>query len=80
MIEMQGVAAQLNPAMSTQWQRNKIVQLCRRASWSSTRVTLMHRRVGVPDSFMDKPIDAWLSTLTVDAANGVIRTLQEITA
>lgn len=81
MIGMQEVKAQFDgPPKSTQWQRLEIIKLLKRAEFSTSRVTLMHRRVGAPDSFMDQPIDAWLSSLTQEAANGVIHQLQKIVA
>lgn len=61
---------------STQHQRGEIVRLMKRAELDTRRITLMHRRIGVPDQFMDRPIDEWMSSLSLDAANGVIKTLQ----
>lgn len=61
---------------STQHQRGEIVRLMRRAEFDTRRITLMHRRLGVPDQFMDRPVDEWMSSLSLDAANGVIKTLQ----
>jgi hypothetical protein len=67
-------------AKSTQHQRGEIVRLMRRAELDTKRITLMHRRLGVPDQFLDRPIDEWMSSLSLDAANGVIKTLQDMTA
>lgn len=64
------------PAKSTQHQRGEIVRLMRKAELDTRRITLMHRRIGVPDQFMDRPVDEWMCSLSLDAANGVIKTLQ----
>lgn len=66
------------PAKSTQAQRGEIVRLMRKAELDTRRITLMHRRLGVADSWMDRNVDEWMCSLTVDAANGVIKTLQDI--
>lgn len=73
-MDMQHI--QLAPYQSTQRQRGEIVRLMRKAEMDTKRITLMHRRLGVPDQFMDRPIDEWMSSLSLDAANGVIKTLQ----
>jgi len=73
-MNLEGIS--LTPARSTQHQRAEIVRLLRKVEMDTRRVTLMHRLVGVPDSFIDRPVDEWMCTLSVDAANGVIRTLQ----
>jgi hypothetical protein len=77
---MDMTAVQLKPAASTQHQRGEIVRLMRRAELDHRRITLMHRRIGVPDSFMDRPVDEWMSSLSMEAANGVIKTLQGMAA
>jgi len=64
------------PKKSTQYQRGEIVRLLKAAEFDHRRITLMHRRIGVPDQFMDRPVDEWMSALSLDAANGVIKTLQ----
>ena len=61
---------------STQYQRGEIVRLLKAAEFDCRRITLMHRRIGVADRFIDRPIDEWMSSLSLDAANGVIKTLQ----
>lgn len=61
---------------STQHQRGEIVRLMRKAELDTRRITLMHRRIGVADSWMDRNVDEWMCSLSVDAANGVIMTLQ----
>lgn len=61
---------------STQYQRGEIIKLMKRAELDTRRITLMHRRIGVADSFIDRPVDEWMSSLSLDAANGVIKTLQ----
>lgn len=70
------MAEALATQKSTQHQRSEIVRLLRQAEFDYRRITLMHRRLAVPDQFMDRPIDEWMSSLTLDAANGVIKTLQ----
>lgn len=70
------MAEMLATEKSTQHQRGEIVRLLKMAEFDHRRITLMHRRIGVPDQFMDRPIDEWMSSLSLDAANGVIKTLQ----
>lgn len=70
------MAEAISTQKSTQHQRGEIVRLMKQAEFDHRRVTLMHRRLGVPDQFMDRPIDEWMSSLSLDAANGVIKTLQ----
>lgn len=66
------------PQKSTQAQRGEIVRLMRKAELDTRRITLMHRRIGVSDSWMDHNVDEWMCSLSVDAANGVIKTLQDL--
>lgn len=75
-MDMQHI--QLAPYQSTQHQRGEIVRLMRRAELDTHRITLMHRRIGVADQWIDRPIDEWMCSLSLDAANGVIKTLQDL--
>ena len=61
---------------STQPQRGEIIRLMRQAELDTRRITLMHRRIGVQDHWMNKPVDAWMCSLSEDAASGVIKTLE----
>jgi hypothetical protein len=63
---------------STQAQRGEIVRLMRKAELDTRRITLMHRRIGVADCWMDRNVDEWMCSLSVDAAHGVIKTLQAL--
>lgn len=68
----------VGPYKSTQAQRLEIVKLLRKAEFDTRYVTLMHRRVGAPDSLMGRPIDEWMSGLSLDAASEVIKKLQAL--
>lgn len=68
----------VGPYKSTQAQRLEIVKLLRKAEFDTRYVTLMHRRVGAPDSLMGRPIDEWMSSLSLDAASEVIKKLQAL--
>jgi hypothetical protein len=39
-------------------------------------VTLMHRRLGVPDKFQGQPVEVWLGSLSKREASEVITKLQ----
>lgn len=60
----------------TQYQRGEIVRLMRKAELDTRRITLMHRRIGVPDSFMDQSVEHWMCFLSQDAANVIINKLR----
>jgi hypothetical protein len=68
----------VTPQKSTQAQRGEIVLLMRKAELDTRRITLMHRRIGVADAWLDRNVDEWMCSLSMDAANGVIKTLQEM--
>lgn len=65
---------------ATQAQRQAIVGMLRRAEFDTRTVTLMHRRIGVPDVWQGRPLDQWLDTLDADAASAVIGNLQGVVA
>lgn len=57
-------------------QRGMIVSLLSKAEYDPRTVTLMHRRLGVADSFLYRPVDEWLDSLTVESASALIDKLQ----
>ena len=61
---------------ATQYQRNQILRLMRKLELDTRRITLMHRRIGVSDQWLDKPVDAWMNTLSVEESSNLIVKLE----
>lgn len=65
-------------ARISQAQRNEIMRLLRLAEFDTRTVTFQHRRLGVSEHEIGKPVDAWLDTLTLGTVSPVITTLRNI--
>lgn len=59
-------------------QRATIVRLLKAVEFDTRTVTLMYRRIGVDDAWQGQSVDSWLSSLTTEAASGLIRKLEAI--
>lgn len=62
--------------MSTPYQRAEIIRLLRKQELDSVTLTYMHRKLGVQDYMIGKPVEAWIDGLSTEQASSVIRTLR----
>ena len=60
----------------TKLQREMIEQLMKKAEYDTRTVTIMHRRLGVTEGQIGKPVKNWLDLLDSHQASDLIRTLK----
>lgn len=57
-------------------QRATLVRLMGKAAFDDRTITLMHRTIGVPETFQGRRVDEWLDSLTAPEASRFIVKLE----
>lgn len=70
--------ADLAPSPATHAQRTEIRRLSRLAEFDTKTVTFMHRRLGVAEHEIGRPVEEWLDAMTRSNASVVIDKLRQI--
>lgn len=65
------------PVPATVAQRTEIRRLLRLAEYDTSTVGVMHRRLGVAEHEIGRPVEEWLDVLNKDQASVVIKKLRD---
>jgi len=60
----------------TQKQKEMANLLMTKAEYDTVTGTIMHRRLGIPENFIGKPLVHWFDTLTADQGSDIIGKLR----
>lgn len=60
----------------TQLQKAMAFDLMKKAEYDTSTCTIMHRRLGVPEKLIGKPIKHWFDDLTSQQGSDIIRELK----
>lgn len=69
----------MNGGRPTTAQRARILKLMARVEFDTRTVTYAHRRLGMTaDSFVGRPVDTWLDTMSIEDASALIERLEDL--